>query len=132
MKKTFKKALRPMPRKDKKISPPPGIPLNKIEYMRRLLFTEVLVNGKTFDELNNLQKFVAQYALVVVSFHLGRKTESDIKKESDRGYEVKNCEIKLNQEYFSSLNFVILEEKQKENQINFLYQKLSEIVGENQ
>lgn len=114
LKRTMLRGVRPF----RGLTPPPNLRPETISRMRKLLFEEVLVNGKTRAELNDRQRFVADHAHLVVLFHLGEKTFQDLQRNKEKGHRVA-----FDQEQIGSLNFLILEEREK-GQLRAVLEKL--------
>jgi hypothetical protein len=118
---TTSRGLRPLPLKP--LTPPPNLSQKPIEKMKKILFDEVLANGKVKENFNKRQLFVANHAYLVVLFHRGEKKADDIWTDGKNGHRVN-----FNQEEIDSLNFVVLEEKHK-GQLDSLSQRLKEKIG---
>lgn len=112
------RGLRPLP--FKQLTLPPNLSRKTIEKMRRILFDETLVNGKTREDFTQQQLYVVDHAVLVILFHRGEKTADDIWVDHEEGHQVG-----FNQEEIDSLNFVILEEREK-GQLESIFQKLKE------
>lgn len=119
--KTMIRGLRPLPTKS--LTPPPNLSQRAIERMRKILFNEVLINGKSREEFDERQLFVAEHAYLVVLFHRGEKTADDVWADKEKG-----LRVNFDTEEIDSLNFVVLEAREK-GQLDFLFQKLKEKVG---
>lgn len=119
-KRTMRKGLRPLP--FQQLTPPPNLSRKAIEKMKKILFDEALANGKPREELSERELFAIDHAYLVVLFHRGEKAVQEIWRDENKGHQAG-----FSQEEISSLNFVILEEKQK-GQLEPLFQRL-EAVG---
>jgi len=123
LKRTMIRGVRPIP--GKQLTPPPHLQRETIEQMRKLLFEEVLVDGKSRAELTERQQFVADQAYLVILFHLGQKSFQDLQRHNDEGHK---DEVGFKQDQIDSLNFVILEKKE-EGQLETIFKKLEGKVG---
>jgi hypothetical protein len=118
-KKTMLKGFRPLPARQ--LNPPPGVRPRTIEKMRKLV-RESLDN----NQLDEQRLFLINYLFTVAQYHLTDdrrwkdRTYLKIQKEGERAHQVG-----FNQEEITSLNFIVLEEREK-GQLKSLEQKLKE------
>ncbi len=119
LKKTMRKALRPL--SSRTLDPPPNIRLRIIERMQELM-KEVL-NG---SNLNARYLFVLNYLSAVVDFHnaADQKTKDkfliQIRENENKGHR-----LGFDQEELISLNFLVLQEKER-GQLSVLFQRIKE------
>ena len=122
LKRSMRKGLRAIPPQipSQKLNPPPGVRRATVEKMRKFLFEEVLLNGKTRAELTPRQLFGVDQAHLVILFHQGEKDFQDVKRHSRNGH---RDEIGFDEEEISAFNFIFLEEKRK-GQLESLLKRL--------